>query len=63
LQSRTVVVERRPVTGFQGHVRFRIRGDRRWLPLLHLLADLTFWTGVGYQTTRGMGRVQRLLEE
>ncbi|HLY27750.1 MAG TPA: CRISPR system precrRNA processing endoribonuclease RAMP protein Cas6 [Aggregatilineales bacterium] len=59
LETRTVVVERRPVNGFLGRTRFRVRGDRRWLPLLHLLADLTFWTGAGYQTTRGMGRVQR----
>ena len=62
LQSKTVVVERRPVTGFVGRVRFRVRGDRCWLPLLHLLSDLTFWTGAGYQTTRGMGHVQRLME-
>ncbi len=63
LRSRTVVVERRPITGFLGRVSFQVRGDGRWLPLLHLLADLTFWTGVGYQTTRGMGRVRRVEEE
>ncbi len=59
LQTRTVVGERRPITGFVGHVRFRVRADKEWLSLLHLLTDLTFWTGAGYQTTRGMGRVQR----
>lgn len=62
LQTRTVVVERRPITGFMGQVRFRVRGEGRWLPLLHLLADLTFWTGAGYQTTRGMGQLQRVRE-
>jgi len=30
--------------------------------LLHLLADLSFWTGVGYQTTRGLGQVRRVTE-
>ncbi len=59
LRTRKVVVERRPIIGFTGRVRFRVRGDDHWLPLLHLLSDLTFWTGVGYQTTRGMGQVQR----
>ena|SRR5579871_1573415 len=63
LYSRTLMVERRPITGFLGRVSFRVRGDKRWLPLLHLLTDLTFWTGVGYQTTRGMGQVQRVIEE
>lgn len=62
LQTRTVVVERRPITGFMGQVRFRVRGEGHWLPLLHLLADLTFWTGAGYQTTRGMGQVRYIPE-
>ncbi len=62
LSTRKVVVERQPIAGFVGRVRFRIRGDRRWLALLHLLADLAFWTGVGYQTTRGMGQVRRAVD-
>lgn len=63
VQSRTqkVIVENRPVTGFVGQARYRVHGAKLdWLPLLHLLADLTFWTGVGYQTTRGMGQVRRI---
>jgi CRISPR-associated endoribonuclease Cas6 len=61
LRTHTVVVERRPVTGFTGRVRFRaFGGDLHWLPFLHLLADLSFWTGAGYQPTRGMGQVRAI---
>lgn len=61
LSTRTVHVERVPIPGFMGKVRFRLRGeDIRWLPVLHLLADFAFWTGIGYQTTRGMGQVRRV---
>ncbi len=63
VRTRTVVIEHRPVVGFTGTVRFKTRGDIRWLSLLHLLADLAFWTGVGYQTTRGMGQVRRVSDE
>lgn len=61
LRTHKVIVERTPVVGFAGKVRFRLRGsETRWLPFLHLLADLSFWTGVGYQTTRGMGQMRRV---
>jgi CRISPR-associated endoribonuclease Cas6 len=62
LRSHRTLVENVPVPGFSGRVRFRAYGDLRWLPLVHLLGDLAFWTGVGYQTTRGMGQVQRVAE-
>jgi CRISPR-associated endoribonuclease Cas6 len=62
LSTRKMIVEGRPVIGFIGQVRFTVRRDRQWLALLHLLADLTFWTGVGYQTTRGLGQVRRAAE-
>lgn len=59
LRWATVKVEKASVRGFTGTVRFRHWGAHtRWLPFLHLLADLTFYTGVGYQTTRGMGQVR-----
>jgi CRISPR-associated endoribonuclease Cas6 len=59
LETRTSLIEGRPVPGFTGRVRYTARGDNCWLGLTHLLADLAFWTGVGYQTTRGMGQVRR----
>lgn len=60
LKWETVPIEKIHVRGFVGDVRFRHWGtDTQWLPFLHLLADLTFYTGVGYQTTRGMGQVRR----
>jgi CRISPR-associated endoribonuclease Cas6 len=62
LSTRTVQVEGSPLRGFVGQVRFRLHGNPRWMPLVHLLTDLSFWTGIGYQTTRGMGQVRRLNE-
>ncbi|MEM6281993.1 MAG: CRISPR system precrRNA processing endoribonuclease RAMP protein Cas6 [Chloroflexota bacterium] len=61
IHTRTTYVKRRPVSGFTGSVTYRVYGDDlRWLPYLHLLSDLAFWTGAGYQTTRGMGQVRRI---
>ena len=62
LETYPVQIERTSVIGFVGRVRFRVYGDPRWLPLLHLFADMSFWTGVGYQTTRGLGQVRRFVE-
>jgi CRISPR-associated endoribonuclease Cas6 len=62
LDFRRVQVERASLPGFVGRVRYRVYGDPTWLPLLHLLTDLAFWTGVGYQTTRGLGQVRRATE-
>ncbi|MCC6975934.1 MAG: CRISPR-associated endoribonuclease Cas6 [Anaerolineae bacterium] len=59
VETRTTLIERRPLRGFVGQVRFHLRGDPRWWPLAHLLSDLAFWTGVGYQTTRGMGQARK----
>lgn len=54
-------VERRRLSAFTGTVAYQLYGDdEQWLAYLNLLADLTFWTGLGYQTTRGMGQVRRI---
>jgi CRISPR-associated endoribonuclease Cas6 len=60
LRQQKVVVESRPIPCFTGQVTYRVYEDGHWLPLMNLLADLTFWTGVGYQTPRGLGQVRRL---
>lgn len=61
LLAQTVWIKKRSVPAFAGQVRFRVHGaERHWLPLLYLLGDLAFWTGVGYQTTGGLGQVRRL---
>ncbi|MCC7448444.1 MAG: CRISPR-associated endoribonuclease Cas6 [Anaerolineae bacterium] len=60
LSTQTVLIEGRPVRGFMGQVRFRQQGDNRWWSLAHLLCDLVYWTGAGYQTTRGMGQARRI---
>ena len=62
LETYCVQIERMSVIGFVGRVRYHVYGDPLWLPCLHLLADLSFWTGVGYQTTRGLGQVRRVVE-
>jgi CRISPR-associated endoribonuclease Cas6 len=33
--------------------------DRYWLGVINLLADFAFYSGVGVQTTTGMGQVRR----
>jgi CRISPR-associated endoribonuclease Cas6 len=64
LQQQKLRVKNRNVTGLVGEVAYQHYGDdTRWLSYWNLLADLTFWTGVGYQTTCGMGQVRRLLIE
>lgn len=63
IKLQRVMVEHRPIDGFVGQVRYSVHGkDVRWLSLLHLLSELTFWTGVGYQTTRGMGQTRVMKE-
>jgi CRISPR-associated endoribonuclease Cas6 len=62
IQMKKLHLENRTISGFTGQVAYQHYGaDTRWLRYWNLLADLTFWTGVGYQTTRGMGQVRRLL--
>lgn len=61
LQSHKLFLEKRPITGFVGKVAYRVHGkDLDYLPYLHLLSELCFWTGVGYQTTRGMGQARKI---
>ncbi len=57
-----VLIEGVGRTGFQGMVTVEVRGtDIAPLPFLHLLVDLGFWTGVGNQTTQGLGQMRRLI--
>jgi CRISPR-associated endoribonuclease Cas6 len=45
--------------GFTGQVVFTVLNrDRYWLSVLHLLAAFAFYSGVGYQTTAGLGQVR-----
>lgn len=63
LRTRKVIIERGPIVAFEGQAGYRVYDDLRWMPFVHLLADLTFWTGAGYQPTRGMGQVRVIREE
>jgi CRISPR-associated endoribonuclease Cas6 len=61
-QIRRVRVNRqRPVQAFTGNVIYALTGEdsTQW-SFVNLLADLAFWTGVGNQTTAGLGQVRRL---
>jgi CRISPR-associated endoribonuclease Cas6 len=43
--------------GFMGQANFTaLNRDRYWLNVLHLLAAFAFYSGVGYQTTSGLGQ-------
>lgn len=45
--------------GFTGQATFIVSNqDRYWLNMLHLLAAFAFYSGVGYQTTAGLGQVR-----
>jgi len=50
----------RQVNGFTGRVTYRLADRSEWAGYVHLLADLAFWVGIGYQTTAGMGQVRRV---
>jgi len=48
------------VVGFMGQARFHaLNRDGYWLSVLHLLTDFAFFSGVGYQTTIGLGQARR----
>ena len=62
-------LESRSVEGKQGGLRIggvgqatytALGGDRYWLGLLNMLADFALYSGVGMQTTTGMGQVRRV---
>lgn len=61
-QMRRVKINRqRPVQAFTGNVIYALTGtDHTHWAFVNLLADLAFWTGVGNQTTAGLGQVRRL---
>jgi CRISPR-associated endoribonuclease Cas6 len=47
------------IIGFTGQVVFAVLNrDRYWLNVLHLLAAFAFYSGVGYQTSAGLGQVR-----
>lgn len=39
-----------------------VNRDRYWASVMNLLADFAFFSGVGYQTTVGLGQTQRLFK-
>ncbi|MDX2137013.1 MAG: CRISPR-associated endoribonuclease Cas6 [Chloroflexota bacterium] len=55
-----VTVERRGIPAFLGEVSIDLGSDLSRRAYAHMLADLAFFTGVGYQTTCGLGQVRRM---
>lgn len=37
--------------------------DKYWASMLNMMADFAFYSGVGYQTTAGLGQTRRLVKE
>lgn len=49
------------IVGFTGRVIFAVLNrDRYWLNVLHLLTAFAFYSGIGYQTTAGLGQVRQI---
>ena len=45
--------------GFVGEASFSaLNRDKYWLSILHLLANFAFYSGVGYQSTTGLGQTR-----
>jgi CRISPR-associated endoribonuclease Cas6 len=58
IESRSVMVDNQFHNGFVGTVEFRATGrDRFYLQTLEALWRYSFYAGVGYQTSAGMGQV------
>lgn len=51
--------------GFTGIVELQAQPSvpDKWLRLLNLLADFSFYAGIGYQTTMGMGQTMRVFKD
>ncbi len=56
----TVQMANKTTKGFMGRVGYELRGDAEQRRLLALLADASFFLGVGMKTARGMGLCRRI---
>jgi CRISPR-associated endoribonuclease Cas6 len=62
IESRSVLVDNQFHNGFVGTVEFRATGrDRFYLQTLEALWRYSFYAGIGYQTSAGMGQALPLL--
>lgn len=61
-QTRLVSIDGQLHNGFVGVVEFRAIScqERFYLQTLNALADFSFYSGVGYKTTAGLGQVERI---
>jgi len=62
LESKTVVQKNKGLRiGAVGEATYAaLGGDRYWLGVMQMLADFANYSGVGAQTTQGMGQVRRI---
>ena len=64
LRTRAVPYKNIVQMGCIGDVHYIIvNRDRYWASVMNLLADFAFFSGVGYQTTVGLGQTQRILKQ
>jgi len=64
LETRMLCYRKHPQIGFTGRVEYGLMGDgdEEIKCQLNALADLAFYSGVGYHTTMGMGQTRRVVE-
>ncbi|OJV90361.1 MAG: hypothetical protein BGO39_18100 [Chloroflexi bacterium 54-19] len=59
IETRQLMVDAKNRVGFTGYVRFYAQKyERFYLQTLHSLGELSFFSGVGYKTTAGLGQVR-----
>jgi CRISPR-associated endoribonuclease Cas6 len=64
LRTRAIPYKNIVQTGCIGVAYYNILNrDRYWANILNLLAEFAFYSGVGYQTTVGLGQVQHLAKQ
>jgi CRISPR-associated endoribonuclease Cas6 len=65
MQSKVYRFWKQPQIGAEGTVTYILRDKAHaQMPrLLNLLADLGFYSGVGFKTTMGMGQIRRVYSE
>lgn len=60
IRTKMVMVSGGKQIGFLGKCRYHpLNRDAYWLRVINLLASFSFFSGVGYKTTMGMGQVRR----
>ncbi len=61
IRSRAKPYKQRAFIGFTGEVSFQVMNqDHYWISVLSMLAEFSFYSGIGYRTSVGFGQVKKL---